>query len=38
MIKQELRNKIIMVLKEQGFKINPHVRPSDWPYGLSLCP
>ncbi len=27
MNKQELKNKITEVLKEQGFKINPHVRP-----------
>ena len=27
MNKQELKNKIITALKEQGFKINPHVRP-----------
>lgn len=27
MNKQELKNKIIEALKEQGFKINPHVRP-----------
>jgi len=26
---QKLREKIIQVLKEQGFKINPHVRPAD---------
>ncbi len=24
----ELRGKIIQVLKEQGFKMNPHVRPT----------
>lgn len=28
MNKQELKNEIIKVLKEQGFKINPHVRPN----------
>ena len=27
MNRQKLRNKIIKVLKEQGFKINPHLRP-----------
>jgi hypothetical protein len=29
MNKQELKNKIIKSLKEQGFKINPHLRPED---------
>lgn len=28
MNKQELKNKIIKVLKDQGFKINPHVKPA----------
>lgn len=27
--KKELRERVIQVLKEQGFKINPHVRPSN---------
>jgi hypothetical protein len=30
MNRQKLRNKIIKVLKEQGFKINPHLRPSGY--------
>ena len=28
MKEKELKEKIIAVLKEQGFKINPHVRPA----------
>ncbi len=29
MNEQELKNKIIITLKDQGFKINPHVRPRE---------
>jgi len=30
MNKQALKNKLIEVLREQGFKINPHVRPAGY--------
>jgi len=28
LVQKKLRKKIIKILKEQGFKINPHIQPS----------